>query len=134
MQDVGSGTGVLGICTVMLGAKNAIGIDNDEWCLLNGNENVKANNLEEKVSIRLGELTDIDENDFDLIVANINKNILLDIAPVLKSKIKKTGTLILSGLLFSDENDIIKTYSALNLRLKEKSAMDEWIALVFKIN
>ena len=132
--DVGSGTGVLGICTVMLGAKNAIGIDNDEWCLLNGNENVKANNLEEKVSIRLGELKDIDENDFDLIVANINKNILLDIAPVLKSKIKKTGTLILSGLLFSDENDIIKTYSALNLRLKEKSAMDEWIALVFKIN
>ena len=132
--DVGSGTGVLGICTVMLGAKNAIGIDNDEWCLLNGNENVKANNLEGKVNIRLGELKDIEESDFDLIVANINKNILLDIAEELRAKIKKTGILILSGLLFSDENDIIKAYSALNFQLKEKSAMDEWIALVLKIN
>ncbi len=132
--DVGSGTGVLGICAVMLGAKNAVGVDNDEWCLLNGNENVKANNLEDKVKIYLGELGDIAENDFDLIVANINKNILLDTAREIKSKIKKTGTLILSGLLFSDEIDIIKAYSALNFTLKEKSAMDEWIALVFKIN
>jgi ribosomal protein L11 methyltransferase len=130
--DVGSGTGILGICAVMLGAKNAIGVDNDEWCLLNGNENVKANNLVDSVKIQLGELKDISEKDFDLIVANINKNILLDIAKELKSKIKKTGILILSGLLFSDENDIINAYSTLNFTLEKKTAMDEWIALALK--
>jgi len=132
--DVGSGTGVLAICAVMLGAKSAIGIDNDEWCLLNGNENVKANNLENRVEIKLGELKDLIEKDFDLVVANINKNILLEIASGLKLKMKKTGTLILSGLLYTDENDIVKAYSAMNFILKERSALDEWIALVFQIN
>lgn len=132
--DVGSGTGVLAICAVMLGAQSAIGIDNDEWCLLNGNENVKANNLEDRVEIKLGELKNLIEKDFDLIVANINKNILLEIAAGLKLKMKKTGTLILSGLLYTDENDIIKAYSAMNFILKERSALDEWIALVFQIN
>jgi len=133
--DVGSGTGVLAISTILLGAQKAIGIDNDEWCLLNGNENVQANNLEDKVEIRLAELKDVPENNFDLIVANINKHILIDIASELESKIKKTGTLILSGLLNIDEEDIVKIYSSLNLKLSEKTAMDEWIALVFeKIN
>jgi len=132
--DVGSGTGVLAICSVMLGAQKAIGVDNDEWCLLNGNENIQANNINDRVEIRLGELKDIHENDFDLIVANINKHILVEIAGELKSKIKKTGTLILSGLLNTDENDILKIYSSQNLELIEKAAMDEWIALVFKNN
>jgi ribosomal protein L11 methyltransferase len=132
--DVGSGTGVLAISTVLLGAQKAIGIDNDEWCLLNGSENVKANNLENKVEIRLGELKDLPETGFDLIVANINKHILVDIAKEIKVKIKKTGKIILSGLLNTDENDILKIYSDLNLELIDKAAMDEWIALVFKPN
>ncbi len=132
--DVGSGTGVLAISTILLGAQKAIGIDNDEWCLLNGNENVQANNLENKVEIRLAELKDVPEDNFDLIVANINKHILIDIAAELSSKIKETGTLILSGLLNIDEDDIVKIYSAFNLKLSEKTAMDEWIALVFKRN
>lgn len=130
--DVGSGTGVLAISTVMLGADHAIGVDNDEWCMLNGNENVEANNLKDKVEIRLGELKDISENDFDMIVANINKPILTGIADELRSKIKKTGVLILSGLLDIDENDILKIYSDSNFKLIEKTAMDEWISLVFK--
>lgn len=130
--DVGSGTGVLAITAVKLGATSAIGVDNDEWCLLNGNENVKANNLEKSVEIRLGELSDIAEDNFDLVVANINKHILMDIAEQLTGKIKKTGFLILSGLLNSDEYDIENRYSQLKLELVEKAAMDEWMAFVYK--
>jgi ribosomal protein L11 methyltransferase len=132
--DVGSGTGVLGICSVMLGAKSALCIDNDEWCSLNGNENVKANNLESKVEIRLAEINQITENNFDLIVANINKHILIEIAEELRLKINKTGTLILSGLLIIDEKDIIEKYSSLGFRLILKNEMDEWCALVLKLN
>jgi ribosomal protein L11 methyltransferase len=130
--DVGSGTGVLGICAVMLGAAKSTGIDNDEWCLLNGNENVKANNLQDRVEIKLSEIKDIEENNFDLIFANINKHILLDIAPSLKSKLKKEGTLILSGLLLTDEKDIIDKYSSLNFTVIDKSFADEWCSLVLK--
>jgi len=131
--DVGSGTAVLGISTVLLGAASALCIDNDEWCVLNGNENVKANNLEEKVEIRLSEIQQVEENGFDLIVANINKHILLDIAEELKIKIKKSGVLILSGLLIIDEPDIVKKYTSLQFELIEKITMDEWCALVLKL-
>lgn len=132
--DVGSGTGVLGIASVMLGASNAVCVDNDEWCLLNGNENVKANNLEKKVSVKLGEVKDIEETGFDIIVANINKHILDNIASELKFKMKKTGKLILSGLLNSDESSIVSLYHSLGFKLIEKSEMEEWIALLFEAN
>ncbi len=130
--DIGSGTGVLGIASVLLGASNALCIDNDEWCLLNGIENVKTNNLENKIEVRKCELKDVQETDFDLIVANINKHILLDIACLISSKIKKTGTLILSGLLDIDETDIIGLYTSKGFKLQDQSVLDEWISLVFK--
>ena len=128
--DVGSGTGVLGICAVMLGASSSLGIDNDEWCLLNGTENIKANNLEQKAEVRQAEITEIEESSFDLIVANINKRILLDIAPNLREKLVPSGKLILSGLLQTDKEDILEKYASLNLELIENLNMDEWCALV----
>ncbi len=129
--DVGSGTAILAIASVLLGAKNAIGIDNDEWCQLNGNENVLANNLQDKIDIRLGKINDITEIGFDIIVANINKHILIDIADELLKRIKKTGTLILSGLLNTDEPEIVELYTSKGLKIIEKSEMNEWIALLF---
>lgn len=130
--DVGTGTGILAIASVLLGAKKAIGIDIDEWCLINGNENIKINNLEDKVEIRLAEVHQIPEKDFDIITANINKNILMEIAEEIKRKIKKTGILILSGLLYSDENEITKKYESLGFHPIEKLQMDEWISISFK--
>ena len=131
--DVGSGTAVLGISTVLLGAASSLCIDNDEWCVLNGNENVKANYLSSKVEIRLAEIKQIEEKEFDLIVANINKHILLDIADEIKNKIGKNGVIILSGLLIIDENDIAEKYTRLQFKLIEKITMDEWCALVFQL-
>lgn len=130
--DIGSGTGVLGIASVMLGAAKALCIDNDEWCLLNGVENVKANALESKIEVRQCELKDASETEFDLVVANINKHILIDIVDLIRDKIKKTGRLILSGLLDIDETDIVGLYASKGFKLVKKSALDEWIALVFK--
>ncbi len=131
--DIGSGTGVLAICSVVLGAKSALGIDNDEWCLLNGNENVKTNNVEEKVEIRMTEINQICENDFDLIVANINKHILLDIAQSIKNRSIQNGRLILSGLLQTDKEEILQTYTKLGYALLDSANMDEWCALVFQL-
>jgi len=131
--DVGSGTGVLAICSVLLGAKSALGIDNDEWCLLNGNENVKANNVEGKVEIRMTEINQICETGFDLIVANINKHILLDIAQSIKNKSIRNGRLILSGLLHADKEEILPVYTKLGYALLESAGMDEWCALVFHL-
>ena len=68
-----------------------------------------------------------------LFLANIQKNILLSIVDDLKSKLKKNGFVILSGLLIEDEEDIIKNYNELSFTPVQKERMDEWIALVFRL-
>ena len=133
LLDVGSGTGILSIVAVKLGAKSAVAVDNDEWCFENGNENCALNGVEEKIKIVLGEIKDIHESEFDLITANIQKNILILIAEEIKLKMNKKGMVILSGLLMNDEEDIVQAYMKFGFELVEKKQMDEWISLVMKI-
>ncbi|OGU54563.1 MAG: ribosomal protein L11 methyltransferase [Ignavibacteria bacterium RBG_13_36_8] len=129
--DIGCGTGILAITAIKLGAHSALGIDNDEWCLLNGNENITLNKVDNKVKIELADIYQISEKEFDLILANINKNVLLEIRGIVKEKLRDGGRFILSGLLQEDEEEIKKSYLPLGFKLVEKLTLDEWIALVF---
>jgi ribosomal protein L11 methyltransferase len=133
MLDVGSGTGVLAIAALKLGASSAIAVDNDEWCLDNAKENSQLNNVTDSLEVKIGVIDDIKENNFDLITANIQKNILLEICSSIHQKIKPGGTVILSGLLETDEKDIIKFYSDAGFKFIEKAQMDEWISIVLKV-
>ncbi|NOX65264.1 MAG: 50S ribosomal protein L11 methyltransferase [Chlorobi bacterium] len=130
--DVGSGTGVLSIAASLLGAEHVIGIDNDEWCLENGLENVELNKVNEKVEIKLAEIYDVDEEPFDLILANINKHILVDIADRIYQLTKNSGKAILSGLLIEDKTDITELYNSKGFSLVEEEILGEWVALVFQ--
>ncbi len=130
--DVGTGTGVLAIASVLLGAEYALGIDNDEWCYENALENINQNHVYGQVEFRLAEVANIAENNFDIVLANIQKDVLLFIANQLQLKTKRGGEIILSGLLYSDETDIINEYSKLDLTLIDKLQLDEWITLVFR--
>lgn len=130
--DVGTGTGILAIASVKLGASKVIAIDNDEWSYQNSIENCKMNNVEEKVDIRLCEIKDVGEKDFDLITANIQKEILISIKPEIHKRIKKNGVVILAGLLISDKDEIQKEYKKLDFKIIEASRIDEWLALVFQ--
>ncbi len=130
--DVGTGTGILAIAASKLAPqKFVLGIDNDEWCELNGNENVKANRAEDSVKIKLAEIGQIEEKDFDLVLANINKNVLKLIAEEISAKTKIGGRVILSGLLIVDEDEIIDVYEKNNFRFEDKSTMNEWSSVSF---
>jgi len=128
--DVGSGTGVLAIASVKLGASRAVAVDFDEICLENCKENCVLNGVVNSVQILTGEIDDVIEKDFDLILANIQKNVLLEIADKIKSKLKSSGIVILSGLLESDKDAIEKKYHSLGIRTLQIEKMDEWIAIV----
>ena len=130
--DAGSGTAILGIAAAKLGAKNVIAFDIDEWCFENGIENTKLNDVSDKVEIRKSELNDIPEKDFDMIIANIQKNILLDLAEGFKTRIKQSGILILSGLLEMDRETIVSKYSEAGFKEIDFIQMDDWIGIVFK--
>lgn len=129
--DVGSGTSVLGIATSLLGAKSVVAVDNDEWCYINGKENVERNKVE-NFNVLLGTIDDVEEPEFDLVMANINRNILIEIKEKLFSKVKHDGLLILSGLLNVDEEEIKRQFTQLGLTALETHHLDEWIGLVFR--
>ncbi|HSW56037.1 MAG TPA: 50S ribosomal protein L11 methyltransferase, partial [Ignavibacteriaceae bacterium] len=82
------------------------------------------------VEIITGEIDDVKENNFDLILANIQKNVLLEIADKIKSKLKTGGVVILSGLLEIDKESIEEKYQSLGFRVEQIEKMDEWIAVV----
>jgi ribosomal protein L11 methyltransferase len=130
--DVGSGTAVLSVAAVKLGAEIAIAVDNDELCLVNGNENCRINGLENKIDIRTGEISEIEAKDFDLVFANIQKNVLIEIANQIKYRLKKGGLVFLSGLLDCDERDIVEHYTKTEFQLIDKLKLDEWVAVVFR--
>lgn len=132
VADIGTGTGVLAIAAIKFGAESAVAIDNDEWCLENGIENVTLNNVADKVTVLTGVVEDIPESDFDTVLANIQKNVLLEIAPALTAKVKNNGLLVLSGILLEDEPDILKKYAEFSFEKVETFVLNEWKAVVLR--
>lgn len=129
--DVGSGTAILSIVAAKLGASKVIAFDIDEWSLANGAENIKLNQVDNIVEVRMCELNNIEEDNFDLIVANIQRNILIELADGIKSRVKSGGIIILSGLLESDEEEIINKYCSLGFNKINFMKISEWIGIAF---
>lgn len=127
--DVGSGTGILAIMAHLLGAKEIEAFDIDEWCVENGNENFELNQL--KTKMQLGTIREVQpEGSFDIILANINKNILLDEMSLYVDLIPSGGHLLLSGFYKSDMDDLLKKAEPLGMSLVKFQTKDDWAALI----
>lgn len=127
--DVGSGTGILAIMAHLLGASTVEAFDIDEWCVSNGNENFELNHLSTQMG--LGTIREVKpEPFFDIVLANINKNILLDEMPIYASLLPSGGYLLLSGFYQSDIEDLLDKAQALGLHLSKSQVRNDWAALV----
>ena len=100
--DFGSGTGVLAIAAVKLGAGRAVAVDHDEWTIPNIKENLKRNRVTQRVKVIHGTITSIPMRSFDLIVANIDFPTIIKAQSRFTRKLNKGGLLILSGILTTD--------------------------------
>lgn len=130
--DMGTGTGILGILASMIGCKEVIGIDNDSWCYENAQENLEKNNIKnfEMVLGDAGMLKSYPEH-FDLIIANINRHILLaDIKYYVRS-MKPKSTLLLSGFYLDDLPDIQEECKKHGLLMGNKKMKKNWIGAKF---
>lgn len=132
LLDVGSGTGILSLVAVKFGAMRAFAVDNDSLCYENCIENCTVNNESDKIEVIEGVINDVNEDGFDLILANIQKNILIEIADDIWGKTKQDTIVILSGLMIGDETDLIKCFESIGFDLIEKKILDDWIAVVFQ--
>lgn len=127
--DFGTGTGVLAILAEKLGASTVLAIDNDKWSIENAQENIRYNKCS-KVQIQLGD-TIQKAIRYDIILANINRNVILGNAQSIASSLKENGHLLLSGLLEGDEMAIREVFSTYNLFLRKKYSKNNWISLLF---
>ncbi len=129
VMDFGTGTGVLGILAEKLGASKVTAIDNDEWSILNARENITANNCR-RIQLVQSDNSYTDEK-YDIILANITRNIILDNFTAFASGLTIGGTLLLSGLLPEDEPLVQSAASKNGLMFKSKTTRDNWNALIF---
>jgi ribosomal protein L11 methyltransferase len=127
--DVGTGTGILAIAAVKLGAASAEGTDIDEWSFENARENIALNDVGGKVVVHSGELPAPAERPFDMVIANIQRNVLLELLPGMLRLLSPGGILLLSGLLTGDRTEMLDALAASGVRLLEEMGENEWIAL-----
>ena len=131
--DMGCGTAILAIVAAKREAKNVCAIDIDERAYRNAIENANLNNCSE-IDVRLGGAEAIRDTKFDIILANINKNILIADMSIYSQAIKDEGLLFVSGFYSSDIEDIVNTALKYDLNLFDKQEENDWVSLKFKKN
>lgn len=127
--DFGTGTGILAILAEKLGAAHVLAVDNDDWCIENASENISINNCK-NIDIQKNETVD-ERTGYDIILANINRNIILANLASLVGVLKKEGEMVLSGLLELDETDITNACLNHGLLYRKTLKRNGWIALWF---
>lgn len=128
--DFGTGTAVLAILAEKMGASLIKAIDNDDWSIENSIENIERNHCKKIQLIKSNSIAP--NGNFDIILANINKNVILENLPDLKNQLLPGGVLLLSGLLKQDETDILTATNSLFLQLIDKQYRNNWICLQFR--
>ena len=131
--DMGCGTGVLAIIAKKLGAKHVHGIDIDEWSIENSNENSKVNNCHDIV-FEKGNSSLLSEKKFDLILANINRNVLLHDLPVYYTCLNENGVILLSGFFENDQKELDQKATSLSFSFQKKETRNNWCLLKYAKN
>ena len=130
VMDAGSGTAILSILASKLGAREVEAFDIDDWSVENGNENTAVNRCS-NIRIQQGTIHEVDlTGKFDLILANINKNVLLDEMATYSAYLQPGGLLLLSGFLMLDIPDLLSEAKRLGLAEVRRDERDTWSALL----
>ena len=124
---MGCGTGVLAILAKKRGAGDVEAIDIDEWCFLNTQENVDRNHCSD-IKAYQGDSSLLEGKKYDIILANINRNILLEDIPIYANCLKKGGALFLSGFYLGDLDAISSKCAAYGLEFEKNLEKNNWVS------
>lgn len=127
--DMGCGTAVLAILAKLKHAASVTAIDNDEWAFQNAKENCDYNQVD--IRVELGDASSLKGRHFDIIFANINRNILLEDIPEYVLSLNKGGKILLSGFYFEDLEMIKNRSSEAGLAYENHIERNKWVAVIF---
>jgi len=131
--DAGTGTGILAIMTVKRGAESVFAYDIDEWSVENTRDNLLLNHIYNNVEVKVGDSSVLEgQPQADLLVANINRNILLQDLPRFAKAIKEKGKMILSGFYLSDVPVLTEAAVQHGFSLLQQESEEEWAMLLFE--
>jgi len=129
VYDFGTGTGILAILAEKLGAQKVLAVDNDDWCIENANENI-LNNATKVLTIQKV-ASALQEEQFDIVLANVNRHIIEANMDELTQIGKPGGILVLSGLLIEDQSDIVELATSKGWQFQEAQPLNGWVSIMF---
>lgn len=127
--DVGTGTGILAIAAIKLGAQSSVGIDNDDWSIENAEENIRLNDVTSQIQINKKELQEFKDESFDMITANLTLNTNIEMMKDFYRLLRNRGKIILSGLIVTDQPNMEEHLMKNSFEIIERLFENEWIAI-----
>lgn len=132
MLDFGSGTAILAIAGIKLGIEKAIAIDIDDDSIENAIDYTEINNVSDKILIYKADLQEIEENEFDVICANITSNVIIPNLNLMYSKLKHCGKLFITGILAVEKETLLKELAANGFEVISVNQKAEWVSFYSK--
>lgn len=142
LLDVGTGSGILSIVSLKLGAKHAVGTDLDPCAITATKENLEVNNIPEgSMDVMIGNIIDDREvqnavgyEKYDIVVANILADVLVPLTPVIINQMKKGGIYITSGIIDEKEETVVEAVKAAGLEVLEVTHQNDWVSVTARKN
>lgn len=130
MLDIGCGSGILALASVLLGAEKAFGVDIDAQSVKTAKENAVINKIDNKVSFEVGDLTEVVSGKYDVICANIVADVIIRLLPDAKNFMTDGGVLVVSGIIDIRKDDVLKAVEENGFRVSRERYRDNWCAFV----
>lgn len=130
--DVGCGSGILGIASVLLGAEEAYGVDIDETAVRIANENAELNEVVGKFTAECGDLTEHTKGKFNLVLANIVADVIISLTENIKTYMAEDATFVMSGIIDTREQDVLAALDKNSFDIIERKPENGWVCLVAK--
>ena len=132
MLDIGCGSGILALASVLLGAQSAIGVDIDAQSVKTATENAEINNISDKAKFLVGDLADKIDGKYEVICANIVADVIIRLLPDVDKFMCDDGSLIISGIIDIRKEDIFEAVKKNGFTVSEERYKDNWCAFVLK--
>lgn len=132
MLDIGTGSGILSIASVLLGAKSAIGVDIDAQSVKTAKENAEINKIADKCEFVVGDLADKISGKYDVICANIVADVIIRLFENVEQFLQKDGVFIISGIIDLRKDDVLKAANEKGFVIEKECYKDNWCAFVLK--
>lgn len=133
MLDIGCGSGILAIASVLLGAESALGVDIDAQSVKTAKENAEINNIAEKTEFIVGDLAEKVNGKYNIVCANIVADVIIKLLPDAAKYMEENGVLIISGIIDMRENDILEAVKQNGFSVVKSEYRENWCAFVLKL-